>query len=75
MLTNKWFQLAMSVVMTLMGVLAAFDWTTVLSAKTAGVVVMVFGFIKMILNSISPAPGATVIPTGGAIVTHTTAGT
>jgi len=71
MLTNKWVQFALSLVIALLGYLATVDWTTLLPSK-AGVIVSVIGVAKMILNALAPSANATVIPTGGSVITHTT---
>jgi hypothetical protein len=71
MLVNKWIQFALAAFVALLGFASSFDWTTLVSAKTAGVIVGVIGVFKMLTNAIAPAPGETVAATDGAIITHT----
>jgi hypothetical protein len=71
MLVNKWIQFALAALVALLGFASSFDWTTLVSPQTAGVIVGVIGVFKMLTNAIAPAPGKTLAPTDGAIITHT----
>jgi hypothetical protein len=71
MLLNKWIQFALAALVALLGFAASFDWTSLVSTKTAGIIVGVIGVFKMITNALAPKPSQAVEPTGGAVVTHT----
>ena len=73
MLTNKWIQFALSAAIALSGSAAAFDWSAVVSSKTAGSIAAGIGLVKMVLNAIAPAAGTVAAPTNGTFVTHTAA--
>jgi hypothetical protein len=71
MLVNKWVQFALAALVALLGFAASFDWTTLVSPQTAGVIVGVIGVFKMLTNALAPAPGKTANATDGSIITHT----
>lgn len=71
MLLNKWIQFALAALVALLGFASSFDWTTLVSAKTAGVIVGVIGVFKMITNAMAPKTTQVIQPTGGTVVTHT----
>lgn len=70
MLTNKWIQLAISLLIALDGWAVTFNWVSVTNATLAGAIVGVAGTAKMILNAIEPSAGQTVKPTGNTLITH-----
>lgn len=71
MLLNKWLQFALAALVALLGFAASFDWTTLVSSKSAGVIVGVIGVFKMITNALAPSTTQVITPTGGSVVTHT----
>jgi hypothetical protein len=71
MVLNKWIQFALSALLALLGFAASFDWTTLVSVKSAGVIVGIIGVFKMLMNALAPAPSQASTPTGGTIITHT----
>lgn len=73
MLTNKWIQFGLSALIAFAGVAVGFDWTGLVGAQTGGVIVATLGGVKMVLNALAPAPGAPVVATDGALVTHKSA--
>ncbi|GAC1340044.1 MAG: hypothetical protein NVSMB26_28010 [Beijerinckiaceae bacterium] len=72
MLLNKWVQFALAALVALLGFASSFDWTTLVSAKSAGLIVGIVGVFKMLTNALAPASGQTASATKGALVTHTT---
>lgn len=70
MLANKWIQFGLSAAIAFVGVAVGFDWTSVVGQQTGGVIVAALGGVKMVLNSMAPAPGASVVATDGTLVTH-----
>jgi hypothetical protein len=70
MLLNKWVQFALAALVALLGFASSFDWTTLVSPKSAGVIVGVIGVFKMLTNAIAPAPGKTAVATDGTLITH-----
>ncbi|MBV8848102.1 MAG: hypothetical protein JOZ16_00800 [Methylobacteriaceae bacterium] len=70
MLLNKWVQFALAALVAVLGFASSFDWTTLVSPKTAGVIVGAIGIFKMLTNALAPAPGKTASATDGAIITH-----
>lgn len=70
MLANKWINFALSAVVAVMGFAATTDWTSLFSAKTAGGITMGVAVLKMVLNLLAPAAGATVAPTTSSLITH-----
>jgi hypothetical protein len=71
MLLNKWVQFGLAALVALLGFASSFDWTALVSPKTAGVIVGTIGVFKMLTNAIAPAPGKTAAATDGTIITHT----
>jgi hypothetical protein len=71
MLVNKWVQFALAALVAMLGFASSFDWTTLVSAKTAGVIVGIIGVFKMLTNAVAPAAGKTATATEGTIITHT----
>jgi hypothetical protein len=70
MLVNKWVQFALAALVAMLGFASSFDWTTLVSAKTAGVIVGIIGVFKMLTNAVAPAAGKTAAATDGTIITH-----
>jgi hypothetical protein len=70
MLTNKWMQFGLNIIIAIMGTIAAFDWTSVVSASTAATIATVIALGKAVMNTLLPSAGQTITPTGGTIVTH-----
>jgi hypothetical protein len=70
MLVNKWVQFALAALVAMLGFASSFDWTTLVSAKTAGVIVGIIGVFKMLTNAVAPAAGQTAAATDGTIITH-----
>jgi hypothetical protein len=73
--TNKWVLFALGLGAAVLGFLAKFDWTSLLEAKTAGIVVGLIGIIQAGLAAISPSAGSQVQPTDsgslkGLLFTH-----
>lgn len=54
MFTNKWVLLALTLVTGLAGSVAGFDWTSVVSASTAGAITSGLAVVLMILHAITP---------------------
>lgn len=53
---SKWFHFASAGAVTLFGVLATMDWSSVMSAPTAGKIVIFLGVAKMAVSAFtSPA--------------------
>lgn len=71
MLVNKWVQFVLAALVALLGFASSFDWTTVVSPRTAGIIVGVIGVFKMLTNALAPAPGKTAAATDSTIITHT----
>ena len=71
MLVNKWVQFALAALVALLGFASSFDWTTLVSPKTAGVIVGVIGVFKMLTNAVAPAAGKSATATDRSIITHT----
>ncbi len=71
MLVNKWVQFALAALVALLGFASSFDWTTIVSPQSAGIIVGVIGVFKMMTNALAPAPGTGAAPTDGTIITHT----
>lgn len=69
--TNKWIRFALSAAATLTGFLMAYDWTSLVEPKTAGLIVMGIGILKMIIDAISPGPGVMTVPQAGTGFTGT----
>ena len=67
--TNKWVMFGLSLLTALLGFAVSFDWTTLFSAKTAGIIVAVIGMVKMVTSTMLPHIGSNVTAT----VTTTTA--
>jgi hypothetical protein len=67
---NKWIRVVMSLGVAALGWAMAFDWTTVVNAKTAGTIVGILGFIKMAYAAFAPSSDKGTEPTGGAIITQ-----
>lgn len=70
MLTNKWIQFAISLLITLDGFAVTFNWLSVTNATVAGAIVAVAGTAKMILNALAPAAGVSITATGNSLITH-----
>lgn len=70
MMTNKWIQFGMNGLIVLFSWMAAADWTTLVSPSTGAIIAGVIGLGKMALNTMLPAAGQTMAPTGGTIITH-----
>jgi hypothetical protein len=61
----------LAALVAVLGFASSCDWTTLVSPKTAGVIVGLIGVFKMLTNAIAPAPGKTAAATDGTIITHT----
>ena len=70
MLLNKWLRFAMSTAIGMTGLAMTMDWSSVVSAGTAGKIVGVLGMLKMIEAALAPAAGVPVLSTGNSIITH-----
>ncbi len=53
MTKSKWFHFASATAVTIFGVLAAADWSSVMTPQTAGLVVVGLGAAKMIVSAVS----------------------
>jgi flagellar biosynthesis protein FliP len=51
--TNKWIRFALSLATTILGFLAAYNWSQLVDAKTAGLIVMAIGIVKMIIDAVA----------------------
>lgn len=69
--TNKWIRFALSAAATLCGFLAAYNWADIVDSKTAGLIVMGIGILKMIIDAISPGAGVTTVPQTGSGIAAT----
>ena len=54
MLNSKWFHFSSAALVSIFGVAASLDWSSVISAPAAGKVIAAIGVGKMILSAVTP---------------------
>lgn len=67
---NKYIRVLLSLFVAVLGWAMAFDWTTIVNAKTAGTILGILGFIKMGYAAFAPSSDKSTVPTGGVVVTQ-----
>lgn len=73
MLFNKWIRFAMSASVAVFGMAAGLDWSSIVSAATAGKIIGALGMAKMAMDALSPAVGQAIVASGNVVVTHDSA--
>jgi len=69
---NKYIRLFLTVLTGALGILAAYNWTDLVDAKTAGLIIVGISGVKGIIDVIAPGAGVVTAPTGSSasLVTH-----
>jgi hypothetical protein len=71
---NKWVRLILTLLSGIMGLLAAYHWTDLVDARTAGLLVIGLSGIKGIIDLLAPPAGTPTAPVVGAtsisLITH-----
>jgi hypothetical protein len=70
---NKWVRFALTFLTGALGLLAAYNWTDLVDAKTAGLIIIAISAVKGVIDVIAPGAGVPTVPTGTptSLVTHT----
>lgn len=65
MLFNKWLKFGMDALAATLALMAATDWSALLSPGAAMKIAAMISFVRAIMSTFAPAPGSIVIPPPG----------